>query len=108
MCTAILTAVLTGLFVSEISTPAGIAWKTFYKTYAFWPLVGMSWILYWHATHTVEQENDISNFTNEEYCLAYLRSQCLPELAERARKKIREGDTSDYEKAVSEFKETLE
>jgi len=42
-----------------------------------------------------------------DYCLAYMRSKCLPEAAEKYKEKIRGGEGGELLQIMAEFKKSL-
>jgi hypothetical protein len=54
-----------------------------------------------------KHEREIAKFLDNEYCVAYIRSQCLPEAAERYKELIRNGDVGQLEQAMAEIKRIL-
>lgn len=46
-------------------------------------------------------------FSDNDYCMAYMRSQCLPEAAEQYKRKIRDGEGGELKQAMDELKKVL-
>jgi len=53
------------------------------------------------------RETEIHNFMDADFCVAYMRSKCLPEAADRYRKMIREGNGGEMKQAMDELKKIL-
>jgi len=54
-----------------------------------------------------DHETNVLKFSDSEYCLAYMRSKCLPEAAEKYKEKIREGEGEEFLKIMAELKRSL-
>ena len=104
---AIASGVLSGTFVTEITTSSGIAWLTFYKAYSFYGLLVLMVVIYFYNRATYLYERNIRNFSDDDYCIAYMRSKCLPEAAEKYKAFIREGRGGELRQAMDELKKIL-
>jgi len=103
----IIAAVLSGTFVAEITTPQGLEWKGFYKTWSFFGLIGLTIIIYFYNRHLYLREKDITRFSDTDFCMAYMRSKCLPEAAEKYREMIRQGAGGELVQVMTELKKSL-
>ena len=99
--------VLSGIFVIEISTPIGVYWPRFYAARSFYALLALTFILYAYNRATYRHDMSVLRFLDSEYCEAYMRSKCLPELAEIAKRKIQDGDIGEFVDAMAEFRKIL-
>jgi hypothetical protein len=62
------------------------------------------------ALYTKAQYNhdrEVSKFSDREYCVAYMRSKCLPELAAKAQERIRTGGSGEFTAAMKEVEKVL-
>jgi hypothetical protein len=103
----IISGVLSGTFVTELTTPTGLNWPSFYLTVSFYGLliaVVVSYI-YFRAVYLYERQVD--RFLDDDYCRAYMRSKCLPEAAERYKELIRSGQKGELSSAMKEFEKLL-
>jgi hypothetical protein len=100
-------AIFSGTFVFEITTQAGLDWKAFYRTKSFYCLILTVVIIYLYNRAVYVHEKKINSFRDKDYCLAYMRSKCLPEAAEKYRERIRSGNGGELEQAMSELKKIL-
>lgn len=103
----IVSGVLSGSFVSEISTPHGLAWARFYASPSFYGLAVLSVIIYAYNRALYLHERDLSRFLDVDFCTAYMRSKLLPEAAERYKKLIRDGHGGELKHATDELREIL-
>lgn len=103
----IIVGVLSGTFVTEITTPSGLDWKSFYNTKSFYALLAISIVVYAYYRTVYLHEKDIEKFLDDDYCRAYMRSKCLPEAAERYKEIIRNGQGGELEAAMKEFERIL-
>ena len=106
--TTVAASVLTGTFVYELSTETGLAWSTFYKIKSFYGLIFVTAILYWHSRALYVREKKLERFMDDEYCIAYMRSKCLPEAADRFKALIREGTGGELAQAMDEVRRILQ
>ena len=99
--------VVTGAFVNDITTPNGVIWSTFYRVKSFYFLLAflLAQTLYQRSLYAFEIV--IERFSDAEYCMAYMRSQCLPEAAEKYRELIRRGEFGVLRQAMDEIREIL-
>jgi hypothetical protein len=103
----VLAGVFSGSFVTEITKGTGLVWATFYQTYSFYSLVVLSLLTYWYNKAVYMYERQITRFLDEDYCVAYMRSKCLPEAAERYQEMIRNGNGGELVQAMTEVKRIL-
>ena len=103
----ILAGVLSGAFVAEISTAQGLDWPGFYKAWSFYGLAGLIVVIYAYNRAVYHREIGTTRFSDVEFCVAYMRSKCLPEAAERYKEMIRDGKGGELAHIMSEVKESL-
>lgn len=103
----ILTGVLSGTFVSEISVKGVITWANFYKTISFYGLSLITIVIYFYNKSLFIYEKETLRFLDSDYCVAYMRSKCLPEAAERYKQLIRNGEGGEFKQAMDELKRVL-
>lgn len=103
--------VLVGLFcgglIYQISGPSGLHWLEFYRHSSFYGLLITTAIISWYNRHLYEIEKDVLKFADNEYCVAYVRSKCLPAAAEQYRIAIRTGVRGELTKAMEELQRVL-
>ncbi len=90
----VLSGVLCSAFVTEITVEGKLVWSSFYKATSFWLICVYSVLLYLYNKFLYQYEKNIMNFLDDNYCKAYIKSQCLPEIVERWKKDLREGKNS--------------
>jgi hypothetical protein len=103
----ILAGVLSGTFVLEITTSSGLAWGVFYRTRSFYALSVLSLVIYLYNRELYLFEREVSRFLDSNYCIAYMRSKCLPEAAERYKELIRNGGGGELTQAMDELRKIL-
>jgi hypothetical protein len=103
----IVAGVLSGTFIFEITTSTGLAWKLFYGTSSFYALCVLSLVIYLYNRELYLYEQEISRFRDVDYCVAYVRSKCLPEAAERYKELIRNGSGGELKQAMDELRRAL-
>lgn len=103
----ILTGVLSGTFVLEITSRAGLEWSLFYKAWSFYGLCALTLVIYWYNRELYLHEREVHRFLDSDYCIAYMRSKCLPEAAERYKELIRSGRGGELKQAMDELRKIL-
>lgn len=103
----ILAGVLSGTFVLEITTSTGLVWGIFYRAHSFYALCVLSLVMYWYNRELYLYEREVKRFLDSDYCVAYMRSKCLPEAAERYKELIRNGVGGEFKQAMDELRKTL-
>ena len=103
----ILSGILASSFVVEISPTNELKWGRFYETRSFYGIAVLAIILYVYNRAVYLYEKDTLRFQDRDYCIAYMRSKCLPELAERTRRNIREGSGGELRQAMDELRKVL-
>lgn len=103
----ILSGLFCGVFVIEITTENGVDWRIFYKSKSFYALVLLTIVVYLYNKAVYTYERDMSKFLDKDYCIAYMRSKCLPEAAERYKQKIRNGEGGELKEAMEEVEKIL-
>jgi hypothetical protein len=103
----ILAGILAGTFVSEISTPNGLDWKLARTAKSTYGLILLTIIIYKYNRALFLREKEVRRFLDADYCIAYMRSQCLPEAAEQYKRLIRDGQGGELKQAMAELKKVL-
>ncbi len=103
----IVAGVLSGTFVLEITTSNGLAWRIFYKAHSFYALFVLSLGIYWYNRALYLYEREVQRFLDADYCVAYMRSKCLPEAAQRYKELIRSGAGGELKQAMDELRKIL-
>ncbi len=99
--------VLSGSFVTEITTLAGLEWGRFHKTWSVYGLLAVTAAQVVYSRLLYNYEIEIMKFLDGDYCIAYLRSKCLPEVAEKYKTRIRNGQGGEFKDAMDEIREVL-
>lgn len=99
----IVVGILSGLFVAEITGPAGIQWADFYKKPSFYGLVLATIVTFLYYRALYIHDVSIEKFLDDDYCRAYVRSRCLPEAAAKYNEQIKSGDSGEFESAMREL-----
>ncbi|MDV6317817.1 hypothetical protein [Chromohalobacter sp. HP20-39] len=103
----VLTGILSGAFVTEITINGVVTWSLFYKANSFYGLLVTSFCIYIYNKEVYLFEKQVSKFADTEYCTAYMRSKCLPEAAERYKQIIRSGNGGELKQAMDEINKVL-
>jgi hypothetical protein len=104
----VISGILGGTFVAEISNTQGLQWNIFYKTWSFYFIIFLIILVYYYNRTLYLIEKDISRFSDTTYCKAYIRSKCLPEITELYKDMIRSGRSDEISKATRELRNILE
>ena len=70
----VITGVLCGTFVTEITVNGAIEWSLFHKSVSFYVLLAVAVVLYVYNKSVYRFEMDVMRFADTEYCMAYVRS----------------------------------
>ena len=103
----IMSGVLSGTFVTELIGSGGLNFKLFHKTWSFYGLTLLTIIIYLYNRALYLREKEISKFSDADFCVAYMRSKCLPEAAEKYKEIIRQGHGGELVQVMAELKEIL-
>ena len=103
----VLAGILASAFVVEISPSNVLNWEQFYKTRSFYGIVVLAIFLYIYNRASYLHEKNMMKFQDRDYCITYMRSKCLPELAEKTRRNIREGSGGELKQAMDELNKVL-
>ncbi len=104
----IVASVTSGTFVLEITAPSGLDWGLFYKAYSFYVLLALSVVIYLYNRELYLHEREVHRFGDTYYCIAYMRSKCLPEAAERYKELIRTGRGGEFQDAMDQLRKSLD
>jgi hypothetical protein len=103
----IFSGILSATFVTEISTPNGLDWKLAITAKSTYGIIFLAIIIYKYNRAVFLREKEIRQFSDADYCIAYMRSQCLPEAAEQYKRMIRDGQGGELKQAMDEVKKIL-
>lgn len=103
----ILSGVFTGTLILEISTANGINWKLLISAKSLYALLLLTVVIYKYHRSLYRREKEIRQFLDTDFCIAYMRSQCLPEAAEQYKRLIRDGQGGELKQAMDEIKKIL-
>lgn len=103
----ILAGVLSGTFIVEITVRGSVAWGNFYTAHSFYALCVLSVFIYLYNRELYLYAREVERFLDTDYCMAYMRSKCLPEAAERYKELIRTGVGGELKQAMDELRKIL-
>lgn len=104
----IATGILSGTFIVEITGTTGLDWSSFYTSQSFYGLVLICLFMLIYNRACYKHEKEILQFLDADYCIAYMRSKCLPEAADRYKELIRSGQGGELEMAMEELERILQ
>lgn len=108
---SIVTSVFAGIFsntlVTQITTPQGIAWASFYTTFSFWALLLVCLATFGFHRFLYAHEVEISAFKDTDFCVAYARSQLIPAQVKASIQAIDKGDVDQFKAAMKQIKDAL-
>lgn len=87
----IVSGILCGWFIVEITQGNKIIWGSFYTVASFYFLLAYLIFVYIYNRYIYQHEKKVCNFLDDDYCRAYLRSECMPELVKKYRESIQKG-----------------
>jgi magnesium-transporting ATPase (P-type) len=91
----VLSGVLCSAFITEITIEGKLVWMSFYKTTTFWIIIGYCLLLYLYNRFLYKFEKNILNYLDNDYCIAYIISECLPELVEKYKEDLKSGKNAE-------------
>lgn len=103
----ILSGLLSGVFTAQITGPKGLEWGRCIDAWALYPLVVFALLLFFYTRALYLHQTHVLNFANPDFCIAYMRSKCLPQAAEKYKELIREGKGGELTQAMAELKKSL-
>ena len=103
----IVSGVLSGAFIYEITLTGFLNWKFFYRTKSLYLIFSWLLMIYVYSHILYKKEVDVLRFKDDAYCKAYIRSQCLPAIAARYRYAVEIGNTSELKDITSEIKRIM-
>jgi hypothetical protein len=90
-----LSGILASGFVSEITESGKLKWINFYKTTSFYLIIIYLLILYMYNRFLFISETEQKKFLEKDYVQSYIVSECLPELAERYKRDLKDGKSQN-------------
>jgi uncharacterized protein YacL len=99
--------ILSGTFVTEITVGGKISWKNAPHAISTYLLIFLLILYILYKRLMLGREQEIMAFQNDDFCRAYARSQMLPEMAKRARERIRNGSGGELLDAMKEIEKVL-
>jgi uncharacterized membrane protein len=103
----IISGILCGAFIVDITTSKGLDWSIYNKTWTFYAIILLILIVYLYNRKTYSVDQNIRNYMDQEYCRAYLRSECLPDLAFKMNTLVKQGANPQELKNVTDIIEGL-
>lgn len=91
----VLTGLLASSFVAEFYFQDRPIYKFFYHSWSFYGILGILLIAFFYYRFLEQHDKQIGLYKDEDYCMAYLRRECLPAYAESLRTSIRNGTVSE-------------
>lgn len=98
---------INGIILIEQNNSFPFYISNIFKTKSFYALILIMLLLYLYQRNLFKFETDILNFKDSEYCMAYLRSKCLPEMAEKYKNAIRNGSGDELLQAADVLQRAL-
>ena len=104
---AILTGLVSGALINEITIDNKVRWMLSFGKINLYILLALAALNYIYYMYIYKVEAEILKFSDGVFCLAYVRSQLLPDAVEAAKVRIRNGDTAEFEVAMASFEKVL-
>lgn len=108
---SIVSSVLIGIFsntlVTQVAVRGEIVWKNIPTTFSFWALLASCAGAFLFHKNLLAYETEISAFSDDDFCLAYARSQLLPAQVAASMEAIATGNTGQFKTAMKQIKEAL-
>ena len=87
----LISGILASSFVTEITVNGKIVWAKFYSVLSFYLILSYLILLYLYNKLLYEHEIEQKKFLEKDYVQSYIMSECLPELAERYKRDLKDG-----------------
>ena len=104
-------SVLIGIFsntlVTEITKSDKIAWSSATSAPSFWGLILSCIVAFQFHRYLLAYETQVSAFKDNDFCLAYARSQLLPAQVAKSIEAISAGDLDQFRAAMTHIKNAL-
>jgi len=104
---AVAVGVFSGALITDVTTPAGLLWSLAIRSSSLYVLVGLTGLSVVYSRLLYVHDREVTRFLDKDYCEAYMRSKCLPELAEKAQERIRNGQGGEFDAAMNEVRRAL-
>jgi hypothetical protein len=106
--TALLSNVFAAAFIIDITNSYGhLGWLSFYKSIYFYLGISLFILLYFYYRAIYNYDNNLENFLDLDYCKAYMRRECLPELAKKAKEDIKNNKNGAFFSTIEEIEKTF-
>jgi hypothetical protein len=99
--------VLSGSLITEITSASELKWSEAPRTISFWGLFLLTGAQIIFSRWVYEIDRDVMKFAETTYCVAFIRSRLLPEVAIRFGEQIRNGEGGELKRAMDEIREVL-
>jgi uncharacterized membrane protein YfcA len=99
--------VFSGSLVTEITVASELRWAEVPQTLSFYMLLVLTAAQIIFSRWVYEMDRDVMRFSETTYCLAFIRSRLLPEVAIRFGEQIRNGQGGELKRAMDEVREVL-
>lgn len=103
----IMSGFFSGVFTAQITGAKGLEWWRWYEAWGVYALIAILVILFFYTRASYRKEARVLDFADADYCIAYMRSKCLPEAAEKYKEIIRTGNGGELMQVMTELKKSL-
>ncbi|MBU4639422.1 hypothetical protein [Bacillus toyonensis] len=106
----IVSGVLCGSFVNELTVDNKVQWQNTFKISPTYFILFYLMCVYIYNKFMFNVRRRVKNFASEEFLSAYVKSQLLPEIVADFKKSIRKGESVDYNKfsAIIDIKKIMD
>ena len=105
--TSVLIWIFSNTLVTQITVNGEVAWKLIPSTFSFLALIVARASAFWFHRNLLAYETEISAFSDNDFCLAYARSQLLPAQVAASMQAISTGNTDQFKTAMKQIKDAL-
>lgn len=93
-------SVLSSTFTIEITKDGVLNWTLITQSISFYVLLVLVILMYFYFRFLYSSEKSIKDYMDDKYCKAYMRKECLPEIAKKANRLIKSGKDSQEIKNI--------
>jgi hypothetical protein len=104
----IIIGVLSSIYTTDITTISGMKMGLSFNKLSFYLLLVSTLLLCVFYYLVYKYETDMLRYHDNEFCVAYIRSQLITEMADNYRRQIRSGQMTDLSQMMEDFMRALQ
>jgi len=93
-------SILSSTLTIEITKNDKVEWGLIFHSISFYILLFLIVLMYFYFCFLYSSEKSVRDYIDDKYCKAYMRRECLPEIAKTAKKIIKSGKSTQEIKNI--------